>query len=60
MIKNSSANVRDARDTASIPGSGRSPEVGTGNPLQYSCLQNPMDRETRWATVYGVIRVRHD
>ena len=56
MIKNSSANVRDARDTASIPGSGRSPEVGTGNPLQYSCLENFMDKTAWWATVHGVKR----
>ena len=37
-----------------IPGSGRSPGEGKGNPLQYSCLENPMDRGTRWATVHGV------
>ena len=37
-------NARDARDTGSIPGSGRSPGAGHGNPLQYSCLENPMDR----------------
>ena len=43
-----------------IPGSGRSPEEGNGNPLQYSCLGNPMDRGAWWATVQGVVRVRHD
>ena len=37
-----------------IPGLGRSPAEGNGNPLQYSCLENPMDRETWWATVHGV------
>ena len=37
-----------------IPGSGRSPGEGTGNPLQYSCLENPMDRGTGWAAVHGV------
>ena len=43
-----------------IPGSGSSPEVGNGNPLQYSCLENPMDRGALWTTVHGVARVRHD
>ena len=38
----------------SIPGSGRSPGEGNGNPLQYSCLENPMDRGAWWATVHGV------
>jgi len=37
---------------------GRSPGEGNGNPLQYSCLENPMDREVRWATVYGVAKSR--
>ena len=44
MVKNLPASARDARDMDSIPGSGRSPRVGNGNPLQYSCLENPMDR----------------
>ena len=43
-VKNLSANARDVRDTSLIPGSGRSPGGGHGNPLQYSCLENPMDR----------------
>ena len=43
-----------AGDTCSIPGSGRSPGGGDGIPLQYSCLENPMDREANWATVQGV------
>ena len=43
-----------------IPGSGRSLGEGNGNPLQYSCLENPMDRGAWWATVHGVSRVRHD
>ena len=47
------------RNAGSIPGSGRSPEEGNGNPLQYSCLENPMDRGAWWVTVHGV-RVRHD
>ena len=41
-------------DWGSIPGSGRSPGGGHGNPVQYSCLENPMDREAWWATVHGV------
>ena len=41
-------------DWDSTPGSGRSPEVGNGNPLQYSCLENSMDREAWWALVHGV------
>ena len=53
MVKNLPANVGDA---GSISGSGRSPEGGNGNPLQYSYLENPMDRGTWWATVQGVIK----
>ena len=49
--KNPPAN---AEDSSSIPGSGRSPEEGKGNPLQYSCLGNPVDRGTWQATVHGV------
>ena len=44
----------NAGDLGLIPGSGRSPGEGNGNPLQYSCLENPMDRGAWWATVYGV------
>ena len=51
VVKNQPANTEDA---ASIPESGRSPGVGNGNPLRYSCLENPMDRGDWWATVYGV------
>ena len=47
-------------ELGSIPGSGRSPGEGNGNPLQYSCLENPMDRGAWQATVHGVARVRHD
>ena len=47
-------------DLGSIPGLGRSPGEGTGNPLQDSCLENPMDRGAWWATVHGVTRVGHD
>ena len=45
-----------AGDLGSIPGSGRSPGGGHGNPLQYSCLENPMDRGDSWATVHGVTK----
>ena len=48
----------NAGDPGSIPGSGRSPGEGNGNPLQYSCLENPMDREFWWATVHGVTKSR--
>ena len=47
-------------DLGSIPGSGRSPGEGNGNPLQYSCLENPMDGGAWWATVHGSQRVGHD
>ena len=51
MVKKLPAN---ARDPGSIPGSGRSPGKGNGNPLQYSCLENFMDRGAWWVTVHGV------
>ena len=54
MAKNMPANARDIRDTGSIPGSGRSPGGGHGNPLQYFYLENPMDRGAWWATVHEV------
>ena len=53
MVKNPPAN---AGDTGSIPGSGRSPGEGNGNPLQNSCLENPMDRGAWRATVHGVTK----
>ena len=49
MVKNSSANAGDTGDTGSIPGLGRSPGEGNGNPLLDSCLENPMDRERNLA-----------
>ena len=52
VVKNLPANAGDTRNTGSIPGLGRSSGIGNGNPLQYSCLENPMDRETQWATVH--------
>ena len=57
VVKNAPAS---AGDMGSIPGSGRSPGEGNGNPLQHSCLGNPMDRKAWWATVHEVTRVRHD
>ena len=56
VIKNLPASAGDVKDTGSIPGSGRSPGEGNGNPLQYSCLGNPMDRGACWATVHGVAK----
>ena len=56
MVKNPPANARDLRVVGSIPGSGRSSGGGHGNPLQYSCLENPMDRGLWQATVHGVTK----
>ena len=56
MVKNPPANSGDARDSDSIPGSGSSPGGGNGNPLQYSCLGNPMDRGAWWAIVHGAAK----
>ena len=53
MVKNLPAN---AGDTGSIPGSGKSPGEGNGNPLQYSCLRNSMGRGDWWATIHGVTK----
>jgi len=50
VVKNMSAKAGDAGDTGSIPGSGRYPGGGNGNPLQYSCLGNSMDRRAWWIT----------
>ena len=49
-------NLHNAGDLGSIPGSGRSPGEGKGNPLQSSCLENPMERGALWATVHGVTK----
>ena len=54
VVKYLPANAGDARDMGSIPGSGRSPGERNGNPLQYSCLANPMDRGAWQAIVHGV------
>ena len=53
-VKNLPANAGDTRDMGSVPGLGRSPGGGHGNPLQYSCLENPVDRGAQWATVHEV------
>jgi len=52
VVKNLSTNAGDARDVGLMPGSGRSPKAGNDNPLQYSCLENFMDREVWQATVH--------
>ena len=52
------ASVCNVGDLGSIPGSGRSPGEGNGNPLQYSCLENPMEGGAWWATVHGVTKSR--
>ena len=54
VVKNLHASAGDPRDMGSILGSGRSSGQGNGNPLQYSCLEKPMDRGGRWAIVHGV------
>ena len=54
VVKNPPANAGDVRDTGSIPGLGRSPGGGNGNPLQYSCLENSMDRGAWWPTDHAV------
>jgi len=56
VVKNLPANAGDVSDASSIPGMGRFPGGGHGNPLQYSCLENPMDRGPWWATLHGVAK----
>ena len=56
VVKNQPANAGDVGDAGFTPGSGRSPRGGHGNPLSYSCLENPMDRGAWWATVHGVTK----
>ena len=62
MLKTSvgKESVCSAGDPSSIPGSGRSPGEGNGNPLQYSCLENPKVRGSWWSTIHGVTRVGLD
>ena len=58
LVEKLPASAGDTRDVGSIPGSGRSPGAGNDNPLQYSCLGNPMDRGSWRATVHGVAKSR--
>ena len=58
MVKNPPVNAGDINDTGSIPESGRFPGGGHGNSVQYSCMENPMDRGAWWALVHGVAKSR--
>ena len=58
VIENASAKAGYITDDGLIPGSGRSPREGHGNPLQYSCLENPKDRGAWWATVHIVAKTQ--
>ena len=58
MVKNTLANAGDIKDAGSIPGSGRFPEEGNGNPFQYPCLQNPMDKGASQAIVHRFAQSR--
>ena len=60
VIKDLPANAGNIRNTGSVPRLGRSPGGGHGNPLSYSCLENPMDRGAWQATVHEVAKQRHD
>ena len=60
VVANTPAKAGDIRDVGSVPGSGRSPGEGNGNPLQYSCLENPMDRGAWRVVVHRVQRVGHN
>ena len=57
VVKNPPANGGDVRDGGLIPGSGRFPGRGHSNPLQYSCLENPMEKGAWWATVFRVTKI---
>ena len=59
VVKNLPVNAGAIRDVGVIPGWGRSPGEGNGTPLQYSCLENPMDGGDWWATVHGVAESGH-
>ena len=60
LVKNLPVNARDLRDAGLIPGLGRSLQEGKGNPLQYSCLENPIETGAWQVTVHKVARVEHD
>ena len=57
VVKNPPANAEDAGEGGFIFRSGISPREGNGNPLQYSCLENPMDRGAWWATIHGIVEL---
>ena len=59
VVKNPPPSAGDARDKGSVPGSGRSFGRGYGNPLQYSCLENPMDRKAQQTILHGVAQHTH-
>ena len=59
VVQNLPTNAGEVRDVGSIPGSGRSPEGGHGNPFQFSCLENPMNTGACQATAHGLQRVGH-
>ena len=56
VVKNPPADAGDTRDVGSVSGSGRSPREGNDNPLQYSCLENSVDRGAKWVTVHGGVK----
>ena len=60
VVKNLPANAKDTGNAGLIPGPGRSPGGGNGNPLQHSCLENPVGRGTWWATACGVTKSGND
>ena len=60
MAKNLPANAEDAGDMGSFTGLGRSSRGGNGNPLQYPCMENPMDTGAWWVTVHGVAKTKHN
>ena len=60
VVRNLPVHAAEERNMGLIPGSGRFPRGGNGNPVQHSCLENPMNRGARWATVIGSQRVTHD
>ena len=59
VVKNPPASAEDARVMGSVPGSGRSPGVGNGTPIQYSCLENSIDRGAWWVQSMGLPRIGH-
>ena len=60
VVKNLPAKEENSRDAGSIPWLARSPGVENGNPLQYSCLENSMDRRAWWVTIHGIAKTGQD